>query len=304
MLKSFYPSKAIKTIDELAVILDVNVKKLLKVALQSEWHYIENPLIKPNGTIRMTYIVKMPLSSIQAKIKERILNRVRYADYLFCGLKGRKGAVDNAEYHCRNGNPKALLTFDIQNFFPSITPLQVQTLWKEFFNFSEPVAELLTKLTTCFNQLPQGTTTSNHLSNLIFWEKEPILIAGLRKLGVIYSRHGDDMALSLHNNYSKELPNKIISMIIVFLKQYGFNQNRSKFKFVTQGSPMIINKTICINNGALSISKEKRRRARAKVHLYQKAYVGNLNTQVLEKQRQSVLGFLNHCNGCSGTKNA
>ena len=66
----------------------------------------------------------------------------------------------------------------------------------------------------------------------------------------------------------------------------------------------IINKTICINNGALSISKEKRRRARAKVHLYQKAYVGNLNTQVLEKQRQSVLGFLNHCNGCSGTKNA
>jgi hypothetical protein len=155
MSSSFYPSRAIKTLTELANVLDEEPEQLIKISNEASHYYRPNPQPKSDGTVRMTYAVLQPLKRIQNKIKSRILDRIRYAEYLFYGIK-RKDVKKNATSHCESERPLALITLDIKKFYPSITPRHVRNVWINFFNFSEPVAILLTKLTTVKNELPQG----------------------------------------------------------------------------------------------------------------------------------------------------
>lgn len=302
MPNSYYPSRAIKTIAELSEILGEEPEQLLKVAEETRYCYKPNPQPKPDGTERMTYIVLQPLQRIQKKIKNRILSRVHYAEYLFFGIKGKNGPKANAAFHCRNGAPKVLVTLDIKKFYPSVTPVHIKNIWLFFFKFSEPVAELLTVLTTFSNELPQGASTSVHLSNLVFCRYEARLVEDLKIYKAIYSRYADDLNITLNSAYFEEQLSRIIDIVISFLTRSGFKQNRDKFKINTQRSAMIINKTVCINNGYLSLARTKRKTARTMVDHYEKAYIRNIRNPSLLKEHQKVMGFLNHCNSIKSHK--
>lgn len=96
-----------------------------------------------------------PLKMVQTRIQERILSQLVLPGHLLGGVSG-KSIIDNAKLHLRSN---FLVTIDIKNFFPSITPEQVRSVFRKLLNCSSDASHLLTGLTTCRGRLPQGAST-------------------------------------------------------------------------------------------------------------------------------------------------
>lgn len=90
-------------------------------------------------------------------------------------MGGRPGVsiVDNAKLHARS---KALMKYDVQNFFPSITYQHVYRIFRHRLGFGEEAANILAKLTTYpadNTHVPQGAPTS---TSLAMFTLEPLAI--------------------------------------------------------------------------------------------------------------------------------
>ncbi len=68
----------------------------------------------------------------------------------------------------------------LKKFYDNIKKERVYLIYSQFFNFPHEVSELLTKLTTYKNKVPQGACTSSYLANLIFFNSEYSLVSKLR----------------------------------------------------------------------------------------------------------------------------
>jgi RNA-directed DNA polymerase len=129
-----------------------------------------------------------PLKAIQARIEDRILNRIILPEHLLGGVAG-KSITDNSGHHL---DARYLVTIDIKNFFPSITSRQVRSVWRETLNCSPQVAYLLTGLTTCCDRLPQGAPTSTMLANLVLSSFDEEIPTACDLRAVSYSSWVDD----------------------------------------------------------------------------------------------------------------
>ncbi|HVV67813.1 MAG TPA: reverse transcriptase family protein [Gammaproteobacteria bacterium] len=294
MNNSYYPSKSIKTIEELSKVLDETEDTLNSVSINLPIYYKKNVLLKKDGGKRTTYIVKGILKRIQQKIKNRILDRVCFAEYLFFGIKKRNGIIENAKYHCKWGKPKALLSFDIKNFYPSVTENQIKNIWVNFFKFSEAVAILLTKLTAFLNELPQGVSTSVLISNLIFFESEKLLAQRIRKYNANYSRYADDISITFKKGYTQKDLSEAIRLVVYFIGNSGFKLNWKKFKITTTKNPMVTNKSVCINNGYLSLNPSKRKEAYSRLKKYKSSIKTKKNINS-DFEYQKLIGYLRFC---------
>jgi hypothetical protein len=128
---------------------------------------------------------------VQDLIKKRILDRLEFADSVHGYRKGRS-QVTAARVHA---GQRELLSMDIRSFYPSIRPEQVTRAWMKS-GCAEPAARMLTQLTTCDWQLPQGAPTSNGVANLV----RAGLDADLQRLadrdGLRYTSYSDNLFLS------------------------------------------------------------------------------------------------------------
>jgi hypothetical protein len=81
-------------------------------------------------------------------------------------MGGRPGVsvIDNANLHSQS---RALMKYDVKNFFPSITYRHIYNIFRYRLNFGEEAANILTKLTTYpadNPHVPQGAPTSTSLA--------------------------------------------------------------------------------------------------------------------------------------------
>jgi hypothetical protein len=76
------------------------------------------------------------LKVIQARIEARLLKRLVLPEHLLGGIRG-KTIAQNAGRHF--GAPY-IVTIDIKNFFPSITPHQIYSVWNQTLNCSPEIA--------------------------------------------------------------------------------------------------------------------------------------------------------------------
>ena len=125
------------------------------------------------GSTRETFDALGILKVIHRRIKDKIFAKVQFPDYLQGSVKHRD-YVSNARKHT---NQKILICEDVKKFFPSVQAGNIEDVWCAFFAFSQPVAKLLTQLTTKDGSLPQGAITSSYLANLVLWRDEPLLHA-------------------------------------------------------------------------------------------------------------------------------
>ena len=173
--------------------LGVPTSLLHELARVADSQYrLADEIIKPDGSIRQTFDAFTPLKNIHRRIKLKIFSHVVFPNYLTGSLKGRDYKT-NAALHAGS---RIVICEDIGQFFPSTRAPVVHDIWKNFFGFSDDVADCLTRLTTKDGALPQGAITSSYLANLAFWRDEPQIQAYLARLGVTYSRYVDDLALS------------------------------------------------------------------------------------------------------------
>lgn len=105
------------------------------------------------------------LKKIQRKIDRDILKpgMVNMPDNIMGGRKGIS-VIRNADMHSKS---KALMKYDVKNFFPSIRSEHVYYIFRYRLNFCEEAANILTKLTTYPSEkghVPQGAPTSTGLA--------------------------------------------------------------------------------------------------------------------------------------------
>jgi len=131
---------------------------------------------------------------------------------------------------------------DISGFFPSTSADRVFNVWREFFGFSEAVAQCLTRLTTRQGELPQGAITSSFLANLVFWQDEPILQARFAAQGLVYSRYVDDIAISSKSFLADEGKSEVIRQVYGMLLKHGYLAKRVKHEVATSAKRMAVTK--------------------------------------------------------------
>lgn len=259
--RPFYNGSPIRQLPSLAAALGHTLYRIEYVAPRANSLYrLAHAEPKSDGSIRQTYDAKPLLKDIHRQIKTEILDRVSFPLYLTGSLKGRD-YKSNAKLH---EGAAIVIAEDIGNFFPSTTSDKIFDIWRHFFRFSEPVARLLTELTTKDGALPQGAITSPQLANLIFWRDEPLLQAKLAAEGITYSRFVDDITVSSVVKIPPEKKTELIGAVYGLMRRNGLKPKRVKHELKTRRERMAVTK-LTVNDRA-GLPKEERSRIRAAVH--------------------------------------
>ncbi|WP_440985136.1 reverse transcriptase family protein [Xanthomonas sontii] len=279
-----YPYKPIWSLGKLSLVLGVPQQVLEDVAKVASSNYrLAKAVVKPDGSIRQPFDALEPLKGIQKRIKERLLDKVIFPDYLTGSLKGRDSRT-NAALHSGSA---LVLCEDISNFFPSTTAALVERIWSEFFGFSPDVARLLTLLTTKDAALPQGACTSSHLANLAFWQEEHALYERLQLKGIRYSRYVDDVAASSKRLLSKKDLSRCIADIYAMMGRAGYKPKRKKQEIQRGNRAMRVTKLVTNRHPAIPAAERKAIRA-AVYQLEQRLKIGNI--EGLQKALNSASG--------------
>ncbi|MBF0135416.1 MAG: RNA-directed DNA polymerase [Magnetococcales bacterium] len=278
----------------LASLLSVSEQDLFRITSSVDNLYKPGKILqKKNGELRRTHDAKKPLKDLHEIIKNRILKKVVYPYYLLGGIADPfkpRNCTNNALIH---SGKKILIAEDIENFFPSSSSDIVFNIWKLCFKFSPKIADILTKLTTYQNQLPQGWKTSGYLANLVFWDNEPDLVRDFEKRGYSYSRFIDDIAISSNQFINDNQKSYIISRIYSMLRLKGYKPKRTKHEIQTQIKSMHLT-GLGINRKRPTVPRNRRNNVRLLVYNLEKRHRHEGDTHQYREDWISVSGKVGH----------
>ncbi|SOC04520.1 reverse transcriptase (RNA-dependent DNA polymerase) [Alloalcanivorax xenomutans] len=273
MDKPYYPHNGISSIQSLAKTLGIHPSLLVDIASKTTDSYTEFQITSKNGKIRTVYDPKYELKRIQKNINQKILEKVEYPTYLQGGirdLENRRSYVDNAGIHAGSNH---ILSLDIKNFYDNIRPEKVKEIFLYFFKFSDETSELLTKLVTLGNKVPQGACTSSYIANLVFFNSEYRIFSELKSKGISYSRLLDDVTLSSRKHLSRDEASEHIRLVCSIFKKNGLRLNNKKTKNELKGSNPNFKVTgLWVEHKNPKIPKKERHHTRHLVYICEKEY--------------------------------
>lgn len=237
MDKPYYPLRPISSVSVLAQTLGIRETLLLNLAQKVDNSYTEF-LINTKGKDRTVYEPKLDLKRLQKRINHRIFEKVEYPSYLQGGIKdtdNKRDYVENAKIHCVN-EPNIIISVDIKSFYDNIKSKFIFDVYKNFFRFPDDVSEILTKLTTFRNKVPQGACTSSYLANLVFFNTEYTLVSKFRTQKICYTRLLDDITLTSKRELTEEKISLYIKDVISMFRKYDLKHNNKKTRVETQKS--------------------------------------------------------------------
>lgn len=186
---------------------------------------------------RDLYPSKGILKDIQVKLYHRILKPIKLPGYAFGGVE-RRDNVLNAKTH--QGN-KFFFNTDLRNYYPSINNDQVFSMLVNR-GFTTEVARIITKLTTYKGQLPQGTSTSPYIANLVFVKAGNQLKKLADMQNLTFTTFVDDITFSSKVDFKD-----IVPQIIEIITSSDFLISHDK-TFYQTCMPKVTN-VIVMNNG-------------------------------------------------------
>jgi retron-type reverse transcriptase len=262
--KPSYKHGPVQTLTTLAEILDLTEAQLDKLATNADRMYRFRPQKKKDGSLRETWDAFPQLKNVHDLINRRFLRQVTYPLYLQGGIRDKQNPRDYVRNVNIHAGAACVITLDIADFFPSIQRHRILSVWRDFFRFSNDVAETLTALTTKDGVLPQGAKTSSYLANLVFWDTEHELVDCFERQGWTYSRLTDDITISKKTIPSDTETTRIVTLAVSFIQRNGYDIKREKQKILRGNQRMEINGLIANRRPALP--KKERNRIRAQVN--------------------------------------
>ncbi|WP_413998791.1 reverse transcriptase family protein [Flavobacterium sp. W1B] len=210
----------------LAVLVGYKKEYLKKAALHTKYFYRDFEITKKNGKKRPISEPLPSLMEIQHWILKEILYKLPVSPFAKA-YKPNVSIIENLKFH--KNQPK-VFTLDLENFFPSIKIESIEKIFTEL-GYCQNVSNLLAKLSTRDNTLPQGAPTSPYLSNLIFKDADLTISDYCKQHKIRYTRYADDLSFSGDFD-EKELLNKVIETI----EKLGFKINTAKTKLMKPDS--------------------------------------------------------------------
>jgi len=209
-----------RTAAALAQTLGVPLSKLERISREPKLvHYrYERRLV--GKKIRLLRIPLVPFRKILDAIKTRILDPMPLPPTMH-GWRKRHSSKTYANAHLRHSS---LINVDIQDFFPGVDGGRVHNFWMRA-GFTSEAAKLLTALTVCDNQLPQGSPTSQAIGNQVLVHLDRRLNRLSKLNGVSFSMLGDEFTLS-----GRRRVRGLKGLAIRIVEQEGFQVNPAKVK--------------------------------------------------------------------------
>jgi RNA-directed DNA polymerase len=221
--KLYLPSiigETTEVLDEIISVLDYHYSEKIEEKIDSK---TGKPKTYLDGTIKQRVIrpSKKRLKLIQSKIKDRILSKIELPNNVHGGVK-KKSNITNAKPH--QGNKYVFVT-DLKDFYPSIKSKKIHDLFIEL-GFNKQFAFYITKLTTWKGELPQGTPTSTHISNIFFLKTDSELIKICNDNNITYTRYVDDLTFSSQQDFQDLIP-----VFLSIIKDSGMKINYRKTNY-------------------------------------------------------------------------
>lgn len=267
---------------DLSVFLGIHFFTLKKYCLikkeitPNEFLYRSFKIKKKSYGHRQIFSPKIELKKIQQKIFEEILKKIEPSEFTH-GFREKFSIVTNAKVHL---NSKIIYNIDLKNFFPSIKFDKVLDVFKKV-GYSGLVSCLLAKLCTVDPRhydknkqkfvvvktklpfLPQGSSTSPILSNLVCIDLDSDLNKIANKYSFKYSRYADDLTFS--SEIENKLPKGFRKEIFEYIQTTGFQINIKKERYSRRFKPNVVT-GIVINKDELSLPRNWVRNLRAAIH--------------------------------------
>jgi len=264
----------ITTKSQLSKLLAVTPAELDEVIAKRGKYYHSHSIPKPDGSLRVLRVPGGSLRLLQDKIKRHILDEIKLLDCVHGGVIGRS-VVTNAQPHVRKA---VVFTLDIKDFFPSVDPKTVQTIF-EVLGFSSETSNLLAQITTWNQELPQGAPCSTGLANLAMTRIDIRLSTLAKRYGFTYTRYVDDLTLSGSTRLLGF--RRLIGRII---QEEGFQIRPEKTQTMHSGMRQTVTKLIV--NQKINLTREKRKQIRQEVIEF------SARTRHQRRNDKSILGQL------------
>lgn len=181
---------------------------------------------KKTGGLRQIDAPKDELQSQLSRLSRMLTDDfgLLYHTAAFAYVKGRS-IVDCVSKHKKNES-KWYLKTDFSGFFPNTTLDYTMKMMSMIFPMSEVCKSekgynaLKTALSLGFlnGGLPQGTTLSPALTNIISIPMDHALFNALAKKNIVYTRYADDMHISAVNKFPYK---DVVNLIRETLKEFG-----------------------------------------------------------------------------------
>lgn len=211
-------------------------------------------ITKKNGKKREINMPWKLLADIQKRIYKYILCDASVSECAAAYAKGRS-IHDATVKHI--GQP-ILVKLDIKSFFESI---DFETVKDVFLSLGFDKYQTLTLANFCCykGRLPQGTSTSPMISNLVMREFDDHLSNYCLKQDIKYTRYSDDMLFS--GDFDAK---HLIGYVNLLLQDFGFELNRNKIKVIKQGQRQSALGVVL--NEKQQVSKEYRKQIRQEIY--------------------------------------
>jgi RNA-directed DNA polymerase len=262
----------------------VPVRTLRELIRDNHNAYTTFNIRKKSGGYRA---ISNPISALkrtQRWILRQILDRLKTTSACY-GFAPRSNLRDHAKQHL---NARAVLTLDIENFFPSISIAQVVRVFRAA-GYSSTGAWILARLCTLDGALPQGAPSSPSLANLVCFRMDRRLDEFARCRGFTYTRYADDLTFSSN---SMGLLAKSRPFIAHIINDSGFRLNQRKTRLVgPRGRRRVTGLVLAqaqIESGRLiapaqvGIGRRRLRELRARIH----------NAQIGDDDLSAIQGWL------------
>jgi len=207
----------------LSSLLGYKKEFLKKAAMHTSYFYRDFDIIKKNGKKRSISEPLPSLKEIQVWILKDIMEKVPVSPFAKA-YKPKTRLLENLKFH---KNQQKVFTLDLENFFPSIKMELVEKVFLEL-GYSKMVANLLAKLCTRDNALPQGAPTSPYLSNIIFKEADVIIADYCKQRKIRYTRYADDLSFS--GDFDE---NELLDKVTNVVENLNLSINKSKTRLMT-----------------------------------------------------------------------
>lgn len=176
-------------------------------------------------TSKFTNLIQEPLPHLD-RIHSRVaslLCRIETVDGLHSGKKG-KSNISNARAHLGVG--KRVITADIKSFFPTTTRKNVFDFFYNTMKCSPDIADLLSKILTCDNQVPTGSRISMPLAYFANKKMFDEIEFATGECGATMTIYVDDLTFS-----GAKLQKNFIAKLEAIVKKYGHKIHPSKTRF-------------------------------------------------------------------------
>lgn len=227
------------------------IERISRAPKSSRYRYERRLIGKKVRTLR----VPLGMSrKILEGIKKLILDPMPLPPTMH-GWRKRRSPKTYARVHLRHSR---LINVDIQDFFPSVDGGRVHDFWIRA-GFTDEAAKLLTALTVCDNQLPQGSPTSQAIGNHVLVHLDRRLSRLSKLNGLSFSMLGDEFTMS-----GRRRVKRLKRLAIRIVEQEGFRVNSAKIQDPDRSQRQEIGGIIV--NKKPSLGRDQYKKLRAILH--------------------------------------